>query len=101
MLDYRELISSQLPALHLLTGIGWQYVTPDQANTFRSNRRDAIILDLVLSDWLRANNSIQYKGRIGDFSQPNIAEALRRLKERGPTPGLSPARLVQHHLLTL
>ncbi len=39
MLDYWELISSQLPALHLLTGIGWQYFSPAQANTLRGLMR--------------------------------------------------------------
>src|SRR5258708_2013087 len=101
MLDYRELISSQLPALHLLTGIGWQYLTPEQANDLRSGRRDAVILDGVLSDWLRTQNAIQYKGRTLPFSEANIAEALRRLKNFDPSRGLIPASMDMYELLTL
>ena len=101
MLDYRELISSQLPALHLLTGIGWQYLTPDQANTLRGNRRDAVILDGVLSDWLRTHNAIRYQGQRVPFSDANLLEALRRLKDINPTRGLIPASIDMYELLTL
>lgn len=101
MLDYRELISSQLPALHLLTGIGWQYLTPDQANTLRGNRRDAVILDGVLSDWLRTHNAIRYQGQRVPFSEANLLEALRRLKDINPTRGLIPASMDMYELLTL
>jgi len=45
MLNYAEIISSQIPALQLLTGIGWQYLAPKQADTLRGNRKDAVILD--------------------------------------------------------
>ena len=101
MLDYRELISSQLPALHLLTGIGWHYLTPNQTNTFRGNRRDAVILDGVLSDWLRTHNVIQYQGQRVPFSEANLTEALRRLKDINPTRGLIPASMDMYELLTL
>src|SRR5258708_34430211 len=101
MLDYREIISSHLPALHLLTGIGWQYLTPDQANDLRGGRRDAVILDGVLSEWVRTNNAIQYKGRTLPFSEANIAEALRRLKNFDPSPGLIPASMDKYELLKL
>ena len=101
MLDYRELISSQLPALHLLTGIGWHYLTPDQANTLRGNRRDAVILDGVLSDWLRTHNAIRYQGQRVPFSEANLLEALRRLKDINPTRGLIPASMDMYELLTL
>ena len=101
MLDYRELISSQLPALHLLTAIGWQYLTPDQTNTLRGNRRDAVILDGVLSDWLRTHNVIQYHGQRVPFSEANLLEALRRLKNIDPTRGLISASMDMYELLTL
>lgn len=101
MLDYRELISSQLPALHLLTGMGWQYLTPDQTNTLRGNRRDAVILDSILSEWLRTHNTIQYQGRSLPFSEANLDEALRRLKAINPTRGLIPASMDMYELLTL
>ncbi len=101
MLDYRELISSQLPALHLLTGIGWQYLTPEQVNGLRNGRRGAVILDGVLSDWLRNHNAIHYKGRTLPFSEVNIAEALRRVKNFDPSRGLIPASMDVYELLTL
>ncbi len=101
MLDYRELISSQLPALHLLTGIGWQYLTPDQTNSLRGNRRDAVLLDGILSEWLRAHNAIKYQGRTLPFSEANLAEALRQIKNINPTRGLIPASMDMYELLTL
>jgi type I restriction enzyme, R subunit len=30
--SYLERVQSELPALHLLMQIGWQYLTPDEAN---------------------------------------------------------------------
>lgn len=101
MLDYRELISSQLPALHLLTGIGWEYLTPDQANPLRGNRRSAVILEGVLTEWLRTHNVIAHKDSELAFSDANIAEAVRRLKALDPTRGLIPASIDTYELLTL
>jgi len=101
MLDYRELIGSQLPALHLLTGIGWQYLTPGQAHALRGNRRSAVLLDGVLSDWLRTHNTIQYHGRSHAFSEANLTEALRRLNAWDPSRGLIPASMEMYELLTL
>ena len=101
MLDYRELISSQLPALHLLTGIGWQYLTPNQVNVLRGGRRGAVILEGVLADWLRTHNVIHYQDRTLPFSEANITEALRRLKNFDPSRGLIPASMDLYELLTL
>lgn len=87
-MDYRELISSQLPALHLLTGIGWKYLPPSEVDRLRGNRRGAVILEGVLSDWLRTRNLISYKNQIVPFSPQNITEALRRLKTFDPSRGI-------------
>lgn len=100
-LDYTELISSHLPALHVLTGIGWQYLTPEQANALRGGRRGAVILESVLTDWLRTHNAIPYRGRSLPFNDAAIAEALRRLKDFDPTRGLIPGSMALYELLTL
>jgi len=56
--SYRELTASQLPALRLLMAMGWQYLTPSEALALRGGKRSAVILDGVLSEWLRTHNHI-------------------------------------------
>ncbi|MCC6972493.1 MAG: type I restriction endonuclease subunit R [Anaerolineae bacterium] len=101
MLDYAELISSHLPALRLLTGMGWQYLPPAEVNALRGGRRDAVILEGVLREWLGTHNAIRYQGQRLPFSEANLTEALRRLKHLDPTRGLIPASLEVYELLTL
>ncbi len=36
--SYLEKVQSQLPALHLLMQMGWQYLTPEETVQFRGGR---------------------------------------------------------------
>ncbi len=72
---------SQLPALHLLQNLGWQYLTPKEALDLRSGRLGGVLLEGILADWLRKNNRVRFKGRELPFTEGNILSALQALKE--------------------
>jgi len=72
---------SQIPALQLLQNLGWQYLTPAEANKYRNERASAVLLDGVLETQLRQMNKIQYKGQEYPFTEGNIHSAIQALKE--------------------
>jgi type I restriction enzyme R subunit len=72
---------SQIPALQLLINLGWQYLTPHEANALRGGRRSAVLLYGVLEQQLRCLNRIRYHGRDYQFSEGNIQAALLALEE--------------------
>ncbi|MCD6388980.1 MAG: type I restriction endonuclease subunit R [Desulfobulbaceae bacterium] len=78
---YTEDTISQLPALHLLQNLGWQYLTPEEALDLRGGRRGGVLLEGVLADWLRKHNRVRFKGRELPFTEGNILSALQALKE--------------------
>lgn len=80
-LSYLEDFDSQIPAVRLLLGIGWQYLSRDEALQLRSGRQDQVVLTGVLRPWLAENNTILTKGLTHPFNENNINEALRRLTD--------------------
>jgi len=72
---------SQIPALQLLQNLGWQYLTPLEANKYRNERASAVLLDGILEKQLRSMNTIQYRGEEYPFSEANIHTAIQALKE--------------------
>lgn len=98
--SFREDLISQIPALQLLQALGYTYLTPDEALTARGGKLSNVVLDDILAQQLRALNRIQFKGRALDFSNANIAEAIRRLKQE-PFDGLVRTSEKRYDLLTL
>ncbi len=72
---------SQIPALQLLQNLGWQYLTPAEANKYRNERTSAVLLDGILETQLRQMNKVQYKGQEYPFTEGNIHSAIQALKE--------------------
>lgn len=72
---------SQIPALQLLQNFGYLYLTADQVLTERGGRESGVILEGILTQWLREHNVICYKGKETPFTESNILEAVRSLKE--------------------
>jgi len=99
--NYDELIGSQLPALQLLIALGWQYLPPDEINRLRGGRRGAVVLEGVLSDWLRTHNGYDYHGQRRAFSAASIEKALRDLKDVPPGRGLVLSSMNVYERLTL
>ena len=71
---------SQIPALQLLIGLGYEYLSPTQALTMRDGKKSNVLLEEVLREQLEKINRIHYKGKEDTFSKPNIQEAVRKLK---------------------
>jgi len=78
--DLREAPISQIPALQLLQKMGWKYLSPEEALKLRGGKLNNVLLEDVLSTWLRENNNILYKGKTLPFSESNIFSAQQELK---------------------
>jgi type I restriction enzyme, R subunit len=99
-LSYLEDFDSVIPAIQVLHALGWQYLSREEALRLRNGRKDQVILTEILRPWLEANNRIEVKGETHLFSEANIFEAVRRLKEE-PFDGLVRTNEKTYHLLTL
>ncbi|MBA2680354.1 MAG: HsdR family type I site-specific deoxyribonuclease, partial [Ktedonobacteraceae bacterium] len=98
--SFREELISQIPALQLLRALGYTYLNPDQALVARGGTLSNVLLDTILVPQLRKLNRIRYKGRAYPFSEANIQEAIRRLKNE-PYDGLVRTSEKIYDLLTL
>ena len=98
--SYREALISQIPALQVLQALGYRYLTPAEALAARGGRLANVLLEDVLAAQLRKLNRIRHKGREHAFSDANIAEAIRRLKNE-PYEGLVRTSEKLYDLLTL
>ena len=78
---YTEDAISQLPALHLLQNLGWQYLSPDEALKLRGGKLSNVLLEGILVPWLRKHNRVRFKGKELPFTEGNILSALQALKE--------------------
>ncbi len=85
--SFREELISQIPALQLLRALGYTYLNPDQALAARGGKFSNVLLDDILAAQLRRLNRIRYKGQTYAFSEANIQEAIRQLKNE-PYDGL-------------
>jgi type I restriction enzyme, R subunit len=73
-------MQSQLPALHLLMQLGWQYLTPEAANRMRGGRLGSTILEPVLVDHIRSHCRFIFKGTTHPFTENAIQSAVQALK---------------------
>ncbi len=78
--SYLEKVQSQLPALQLLTEMGWEYLSPTQCSELRDGRLGAGILEPVLTDFIRKNGRYSFKGREHVFTENAVANAVQALK---------------------
>lgn len=78
--SYDERYISQVPAIKVLQKLGYQYLSPEEAERIRGNLHDVILREF-LEKKLRSINSYEYKGKIYDFSDTSIQQAIRDLEE--------------------
>ena len=71
---------SQVPALQVLMGLGYEYLSPEQALAARGGKPANVLLERVLTEQLARLNQIQHKGKKHLFSAANIQDAVRKLK---------------------
>ncbi|MEQ8906413.1 HsdR family type I site-specific deoxyribonuclease [Ekhidna sp.] len=100
MTNYTEWTDSQKPALDLLKKLGWQYLSPEQAEKERSGILSNVIQENILEKQLHAINEFEYKGKACKFSQSSIQSAINALKNT-PDEGLVRTNENIYDLLTL
>ncbi|WP_024336760.1 type I restriction endonuclease subunit R [Desulfotignum balticum] len=71
---------SQIPALQLLIGLGFEFLTPAEALRERQNRTSNVLLETILRNQLKEINRIRYKGSEYLFSEENVQSAIQKLK---------------------
>lgn len=78
--SYDERYISQVPAIEVLQKLGYQYLSPEEAERMRGNLHH-VLLTTVLEEKLKELNSYEYQGQIYNFSESNIRQAIRDLDE--------------------
>jgi len=71
---------SQIPALQLLIGLGFEFLTPAEALRERQDRTSNVLLESILRNQLKVINRIRYKGGEYLFSEENVQSAIQKLK---------------------
>ncbi|HNQ98280.1 MAG TPA: type I restriction endonuclease, partial [Treponemataceae bacterium] len=78
--DYLEKVQCQLPALHLLMQLGWEYLTPEETVNLRAGRLGSTILEPLLVDHIRNHCGYDFKGATHPFTENAIQNAVQALK---------------------
>jgi len=78
-MDFKEDLSSQIPALRMLINMGYTYLTPEDALELRGGSTSKVVLEPILKEQLKKMNSINFKGNEYDFSDGNIQKAVNEL----------------------
>lgn len=73
--------TSKIPALALLCKLGYQYISPKETLESRGGRTSQVILFGILEQQLRKMNRIDFRGESVPFSEGNIIEAIRTLRD--------------------
>ena len=77
--DFRELVSSQLPALAELVNLGYTFLTPAETLEKRRGRRGQAILTDVLLEALGKLNRVRYLGQEREFTPEGLQKAADQL----------------------
>jgi len=78
--NFSEKDISQLPAVEVLTALGYEKIASNEALKMRANKVDVILKD-VLKEQLKKNNTYEYKGKIYEFSDRNVEQAIKDINE--------------------
>lgn len=95
-----EEYQSQIPALALLSTLGYTILPQAEAQRLRQGRTSTVILESVLRDQLKKINRIYHKGNEYLFSEENVQSAIQQLKSV-PNDGLQRTNENIYDLLTL
>ena len=98
--SFQEKLISQLPAVALLQNLGYKYLSPEETVEARGDRRGSVLLDKILTEQLRRQNAIIFRGRTYPFSEGNILAAVQALKDI-VDDGLLPTNEKAYDLLCL
>lgn len=98
--SYREDSVSQIPALQLLINMGYNYVSPKQAEKWRGGKSQVLFTE-ILRKQLGKINSITRRGKKYDFSDANINSAVLAIKDLPIQDGFINANKAFYDLITL
>jgi type I restriction enzyme R subunit len=76
-----EQTTSHVPALHLLSKMGYHYLTPQEALALRGGQQSEVLLTEVLFEWLAQHNDYDYKGETYPFGTGDIQQAVNVLRK--------------------
>ncbi len=86
--SYLEKVQSQLPALHLLMQMGWQYLAPDETAKLRNGQLGAVVLEPILIEHIREHCHYKFKGAAHPFTENAIQNAVQAIKSLRATGAL-------------
>lgn len=98
--DYREIPTSQIPAMRLLANLGFKPLTPEEVLLQRKGVSTNVLLEDILLSQLRKLNSFTHKGVKRDFSEEKLRNAVLKLKNM-QYDGLVRTNLKIYEMLTL
>lgn len=101
--SFKEDHISQIPALQLLQKLGYEYLSPEEADTLRGGKTSNVLLEDILRRQLKEINS---EKRISStkttyISDANIENGIRALKELPMNEGYISACEAAYNLITL
>lgn len=100
--SFKEDHISQIPALQMLINMGYTYLSQEEALNARGNKTSNVILEDILRKQLKEINSIQVSSsKTSVFSDANIENGIRALKEVPMVEGFVSASEKVYQLLTL
>lgn len=85
----REQYSAHLPALHLLSNLGWRYLTTAQCLTLRGTTREVLLRPRLIE--VLKSRRFEYKGETFPLSPSGIDQIVRELSALNLGEGLLPA----------
>lgn len=96
---FQEEYSAKLPALSLLSNLGWQFMSPEQALAARGERQDQVVLHEVLREQL-AKRRFQFEGAEQALSKQSIDRLIDQMCSPALNEGLQTAnQRIYNHLL--
>ncbi|WP_442891194.1 type I restriction endonuclease subunit R [Congregicoccus parvus] len=74
---------SKVPALQVLSNLGWRYLPAEAADVERRGRRGNVVLEGILEAQLRVLNRVAYRGVEYPFTDATYPAAINALKQPG------------------
>ncbi|MBQ0782139.1 MAG: type I restriction endonuclease subunit R, partial [Thalassolituus oleivorans] len=96
---FQEEYSAKLPALALLTNLGWTFLSPEEALRKRGNQYDQVVLRDILRDELK-KRTFTFAGHVHSLSDKAIDNLIAEVCSPALNEGLLTAneRLYNHLL---
>ena len=98
--DLKELTTSHIPALQLIIGMGYEYLSPKKALELRGNQDREVLLKTVLIEQLK-KRTFSFKGKEQTLSTNAIDKLIREFSDWGQNLSLNEASEKNYHKLTL